>query len=93
MSALKTKEVQKNLCKKGFESHHTDHEIFIYVLNGKKTNIRTKISHGETEIGDPLISMMARQLHLSKVQFTNFAKCIMSEEEYKQVLSEQGENI
>lgn len=90
MSVLKTKEVQKNLCKKGFESHHTDHEMFVYKINGKKSEIRTKISHGETEIGDPLISMMARQLHLSKNQFVDFAKCIMSEEEYRKELLQKG---
>lgn len=35
----------------------------------------TKISHGETEIGDGLIMAMSRQLKLSKSQFQDLVNC------------------
>jgi hypothetical protein len=38
-------------------------------LAGKLTSIRTKISHGEKEIGDYLIGMMSRQCKISKANF------------------------
>ena len=56
----------------------------------KKTAINTKISHGENEIGDPLIVAMAKQLFLNKNQFMELIQCTLSAESYKKILLEMG---
>lgn len=90
MSVLKVSDIDKNLQKKGFVSHSGDHIYYFFYDNNKKTDIFTKVSHSADEIGDPLISRMSKQLKLSKDQFIKFAKCIISENEYKEILKEGG---
>jgi hypothetical protein len=55
------KEIGAGLQKKGFVPRENDHTFYHLFVNGKKTVISTKISHGEKEIGDKLLGMMARQ--------------------------------
>ena len=69
MSTLKTEKIDKALRKKGFKNEQRDHNYYFYYYNGKKSAINTKTSHGKDEIGDSLIGMMAKQLHLKKEQF------------------------
>lgn len=76
---------------KGFEKEERDHHFFWYIHNGKKTNISTKTSFGsKKEIGDPLISKMADQVHLKKDEFMKLIQCTLSKEEYREVLIERG---
>lgn len=82
MSALSAKETQRNLCKKGFRQEEGDHHFLYFYYNGKREAIKTKISHNMSDLDDYLISAMARQIKLSKIDFIAFAKCRMSEEEY-----------
>ena len=86
---LKVKVVSTNLKKKGFRTEQGDHERFIFYYEGKKTAIRTKISHGEKEIGIHLVKKMANQLHLEKEEFVKFALCDISEKEYIAILHEK----
>ena len=90
LNVLKVKLVRTNLCKKGFTTHDTDHEMFVFCINGVNSQIRTKISHGEAEIGKPLIAKMAKQLHLSISEFEDFALCKMSENEYVEILKQKN---
>ena len=90
MSSLKASEVSRNLQKKGFVAHDTDHTFYVFEVAGKSSEIRTKISHGEKEIGAHLINKMSKQLHLTKAEFVDFATCKISEEEYKEKLHNQG---
>ena len=48
----------------------------------------TKISHGEMEIGDPLIAKMARQLHISKADFVDLVSCKIDGEQYLSMVDE-----
>ena len=83
MSTLKTKTIRSNLIKKGFsEVRDKDHIYLHYMVDNKKSRIFTKISHSASEIGDPLIALMARQTKLSKDSFKDFAECRLSGEEY-----------
>lgn len=54
---------------KGFRPREGDHTFLVLFINGEETTIRTKISHGETEISDSLICKMARQINLEIVNF------------------------
>jgi len=91
------REIDSALCKKGFRRETGGDHIcyFLRDVDGEDTNIKTKISHGVVSdtIGANLISRMARQLHLSKIQFLNFIDCSVSEEDYRTVLREQHETV
>lgn len=67
-----------------------DHcQYFLYV-NGVRTRICNKISHGENGIGDFLIQKMAAQLKLDKADFLRLVDCAMSEEGYRSLMISQG---
>ena len=57
-------------CKR--ENDYTEFHLYI---DGKRTGIHTKIGHGETEIHEPLIRSMARELRLNKQQFIGLVDC------------------
>ncbi len=82
MTVLKTRDVRTNFCRKGFREEERDHLYLLLYVDGKKTSIHTKMSHGKNEISDPLIGKMAKQVKLSKHDFIDFAKCILTEEQY-----------
>lgn len=82
MANLKTNKIEKSLQKKGFVKDDGDHHFYIFFYNGQKTSIRTRISHGETDIAEPLISKMAKQVRLRKADFYDLVNCPLSVDEY-----------
>lgn len=83
MASLKTRDIRAALTTKGFiEDPSRDHIWLNYVPEGKKTRIRTKISHGKDSIGDPLISAMAKQTKINKNDFVDLVSCTLSGKEY-----------
>lgn len=91
MTTRKARDVSSKLCSNGFHMNKkADHcQYFLYV-NGLRTRIRTKISHGENEIDDHLIQKMAAQLKLDKADFLRLVDCTMSEEEYRGLMISKG---
>jgi hypothetical protein len=70
-----------------------DHKCFFYhSSNGKRTNIRTKVSHGTKYkvIGDNLLALMSKQCKLSKVDFWDLIDCPLTCELYEAKLKGQG---
>jgi len=89
LTTLKVKVVDTNLQKKGFvRNEKSDHIRYILYVNGVKTVISTKISHGEKEIGDPLIAHMSNQLLLSKSDFVDLVSCKIDGEQYLAMVDE-----
>jgi len=97
----KAREVKAALLKKGFKPEQSkpgqkkknrDHEYFFFYLQDKKTNIFTKISHGETEIHDQNCSHMARQIRLNNSQFKDFVDCPLDGPGYLRILV-QGRHV
>jgi predicted RNA binding protein YcfA (HicA-like mRNA interferase family) len=87
----KAQDVKAALLKKGFqESSKRDHEFYFFHYGGKKTNIFTKISHGEREIHDKNCSSMAKQMKLTGPQFRDFVSCPLKEKEYLEILIKLG---
>jgi hypothetical protein len=84
------KVVTSGLKKKGFVLEEGDHHYFQLYVNGKKEPIYTKISHGEREIGDKLIGMMARQVGLNKRDFLDLVDCPLTLEDYLNLLRTAG---
>jgi len=92
MSVLDPKKTLKNLRKKGFVdsfNHSKDHK-YLELFHNNKLVCYTKISHGNKDIGDPLIKQMSFQCKLDKDEFMDLAKCPMSEEEYIELLENKG---
>jgi hypothetical protein len=88
---FKARDVSSVLKQKGFEEYpDRDHTFYFFHYSGKKTSVYTKISHGETDIGDPLCSLMARQMKLTKSQFRDFIDCPLTVEEYTKVLEDHN---
>lgn len=92
MPSLKKDMVVRNLTKKGFVQDEGDHLFLHYVrLDGKKTAIRTKVSHGsKSDLTTGLVSAMARQCHLTTQQFKQFAECTIDQNQYEQLLTVAG---
>jgi hypothetical protein len=85
----RARDVSGALKLKGFqESSKRDHAYYFFYYNGKKTNIFTKISHGESEIDDRNCSSMARQIKLNGAQFREFVNCPLTLELYVKFLEE-----
>lgn len=92
MASLNKDSVIRNLTKKGFVRHEGDHTYLNYVtLDGKKTGIRTKISHGShKDIASGLVSAMAAQCRLTTRDFIEFAKCHIDQNQYEAKLTAGG---
>lgn len=84
----KARDVESALKSKGFqEARKRDHKYFFFYHKGKKTNICTKISHGEREIHDQNCGAMAKQIKLTKGQFEQFTECALTAEKYVELLT------
>jgi len=86
----KTKVIRAALMKKGFIADDTHHEMFWMVVDGKKTSIRTRISHGAKEYGDELLALVARQVGLSKQELNRLIDCPMDGRKLRALLVERG---
>ena len=84
------RDVIAGLERKGFRGKENDHTFLHLWVNGKKTAIYTKVSHGEKEIGDKLLGMMARQVKLPRRQFLELVDCPLKTEEYVRILRRDG---
>ncbi len=91
MATLKVRNIEKSLLRKGFrklEKKNPDHIYYGYFTqDNRKSGIFTKISHGEKEISDGLISAMAIQLKINKKDFLSFVECTLSQSNYEAIES------
>ncbi len=93
MASLKKGTVDAGLAAKGFRMANSDHLRLIYHdLNGRKTAINTKTSHGASglDIGDPLLAKMARQCRLPKAMFLDLVNCPLEQGAYEDSLHANG---
>lgn len=92
MPSLKKDMVVRNLTRKGFSQDERDHLYLTYVTTaGKKTAIRTKVSHGSrSDITTSLVSAMARQCRLTTQQFKELAECKLTQYQYERILVASG---
>jgi hypothetical protein len=64
--------------------------VFWFYVDDRKTSINTKISHGERELRDVLIGLMAKQVKLTKSDFLRLVECALSAEEYRGKMIAEG---
>ena len=83
MAEFHAAEFSRVLVSKGFErSEGKHHTVFYLNVNGKRTSVRTRLSHGGRRVDEWLQSQIARELHLSKRELRQFIECEISEQEY-----------
>ena len=86
--------VESALKLKGFKEREGDHHYFVYVtIEGKITTIKTKTSHTKKmkDIGDNLLSQMAKQCHLdNKSEFLKLVDCQLSQDDYEKKLRQKN---
>lgn len=87
MNPMKTRDIESGLLRKGFRRSERHHTYYFLYVDGLKTSIRTKISRGEREYGEPLLGQMSKQLGLDRQQFHELVTCPMSAEDYRQHLA------
>ena len=92
MASRRGADIERALLRKGFSlDADGDHRRLVLYVEGRQTQVRTKISHGNQDYGDDLLSKVRKQLHLtSKAELLDLVDCPMGGAEYLQVLREQG---
>ena len=91
MATRKRKDIETNLSQKGFTLQDgKDHRNYFFMLNDRLV-ARTKVSLGTKykDLGNDLITAMARQCHLTKDQFLELVDCTMSQQDYEVCLREK----
>ena len=86
MKARKAREVANGLVRKGFVVSKTHHNYYSLHVDGKKTSVHTKISHGARECDSYILAQMAKQLHLDQNQLRDLFDCPLSYGEYVKIL-------
>lgn len=82
MAAYSPRTLEKALVRKGFEKDNTHHKMLWFHVDGKKTAIRTRISHDGKDYGDSLLGEMSKQVRLPRKKFTDLIECPMSVADY-----------
>lgn len=91
MTVRPSNKIEKALLKIGFKVQNNHHKMFILVEDEKIVNsVRTRISHGTKDYGDPLLLLMAKQLYLTKKQLLSLIDGEMDKEEYINLLRIKG---
>lgn len=86
--------IDQSLTKKGFKSaNKSSHVYYQLIIDGKITNIRTKVSTGSQykTIGNNLLSKMSKQLKMKSVaEFRRYIECTYSKDSYINFLKKEG---
>jgi len=92
LKRFNTTEYKSALLKKGFRSERdTGDEIIYLYLDGKKTHVFTKVSHGSAEdIRNVLLDKMKKQLYVTNKQFEELIGCTMDGPGYLKILRDRN---
>ena len=90
MKPRHSREIRAVLPKKGFKKAENDHTYFFLHVDGKKTGVHTKVSHGSLEYGNSLLSLMAKRLCLTNGQLDKLLGCKIEGPEYVGILRSGG---
>lgn len=88
--SYKGSDISRVLKRKGFVESTGDHVVLYLAIGGKRTAIRTMVSHGRKEYTDFLWSCLKRQLHLEQNELITLLNCSMSHEEYIDLIQGKG---
>jgi hypothetical protein len=86
--------IDSSLTRKGFKKNtQNNHYYYKLIIDGKITNIRTKMSTGSNHktIGDNLLVQMYKQLKMNNIaEFRKYIECTYSYESYIKSLKEKN---
>lgn len=74
----------------GFEEDRGKDHIFFYFRYESRIVIRTKISHGATEISQPLLGLIGQQLKLDRGELEQLLQGQISRTDYENLLRSKG---
>ncbi len=83
---LPARKLRSLLLKLGFEEERGTHHVFFYLRHRGVIVVRTKISHGVTEITQPILGLVGKQLKLGRRDFESFLQGRLTKEEYLRIL-------
>ena len=85
MAVFKTRKIRQGLGKLQAEEESDRQHLTHRVFDDDETFLgETYISHGATEIGDPLLGQMAKQLKISLALWRDIVRCPKGRVEYMQ---------
>jgi hypothetical protein len=64
--------------------------MYWLVIDGRRTAIRTRLSHGEREANDWLQHQIAKQMKVSFSEFLDFVECTIDRTRYAELISKRG---
>lgn len=91
MAQVRPSDLLKALARMGFWGRDGgNHTVAVYVLDGRKTRIRTVVDRHNRPFGDNMISEFTRQLGLEGKEFDDFISGSMTPEEYRRLVTSRG---
>lgn len=90
MRPRKAERIARSLKHKGFKPEERDHTFYRFFVHGKRTDVRTKISHGARECSTSLLAQMARQVHLDSRELAGLLDCPLGKDDYVRILCSKG---
>ena len=92
MAARRASDIESALARKGFVLNaQGDHRYLTLVVEGRRTTVRTRLSHGRKDYGDDLLSAVQSQLRLAqKRELLELIDCSLTGEDYVGLLRQQG---
>lgn len=86
---FKGRDIDRALQAKGFRKKKRDHHRYYLYVDGRKTRVHTKLSHGTREYGPSLLSAMSRQLHVTRSELDELIRCPLGYDDYVALLVER----
>lgn len=80
--AISARKLRSLLLKIGFEEEAGKDHVFFYFRYADKIVVRTKVSHGAREIGQPVLGLIGKQLKLERGNLERFLQGELSREDY-----------
>lgn len=94
MAIVSRQLTERNLKKKGFKwkKSRGKERVYVYCVGNTETAVFTMFSQSRKvrDLGDRLISEMAKQCKLSRAAFLRLAKCPMTHAQYHDSLVQAG---
>ena len=102
---IKTRNIKSTLNEKGFEEkggikdktrnpgrkqkRGSNHDLFCLYHNGRRQPVHVAISRGLSSYNDNLLSIVAKEMKLTKKECAKFYKCTISGTDYIEILKEK----
>lgn len=91
MTVFSGSHIARSLKQKGFREATGDHRFYTLYVSGRKTSVRTKISHSRQDYGGDLFTQVRKQLRLANSrELERLVRCPITGDQYVQLLVQRG---